>query len=468
MKRLKVSAHCPSCGAPLELVEGANVSRCPFCKLPLLFQSPHSILSYYLEPKVEKKEIPFLLDRFRKEKGECLSRRVDEIKLYYLPFWRFTSAVFYSLIDDSSGESFREVKEAEILTKDWDINFTAHHSNDFSLSTLGMRPEWLNLILLTDENLTQAGEVLNPEIDSSSAKDKALQSLHLLMEDHRSSEMELVNRFLDETLSLIYFPIWTVNFITGEGKHSQVIDGITGRILKQSPGYFELKKNENRKNQEICLPKIIPHRCPNCGWDLPVTPFHLVFPCENCRRIWKISENSYQRVNGEIAKIKDTSITDPSKTINYYPFWVFETRPQKENEFSIQKLTELLPSEIGWFKVRDKSKPFLFYIPAFEIRNLCKIPVLSLILTRTQPDLETETWRKIELTGAVMSPEDSQKIAEIAWIYLLSSKMNIPLDEWRDLIFENGKIVWYPYYEEGSFMEDAVTGYTFQTYKPQV
>lgn len=468
MQRLKVSAHCPSCGAPFELQEGANVSRCPFCNLPLLFQSPNSILSYYLESKVKEKEIPFLLDRFRKEKGECLSRRVDEIKLYYLPFWRFTSEVFYTLIDDSSQDSFREVKETEILTKDWDINFAAHYSSDFSLSTLGMRPEWLKLILLTDENLTQAGEVLYPEIDSSSAKDKALQSLHLLMEDHRSSGKELVNRFLDETLALIYFPVWTVNFITEEGKHSQVIDGITGRTLKQSPGYFELKKNENLKAQEVCLPKIIPHRCPNCGWDLPVTPFHLVFPCENCRRIWKISENSYQPVNGEITKIKDMPITDPSKTINYYPFWVFDTRPQKEKEFSIQKLTELLPSEIGWFKVKDKSKPFLFYIPAFEIRNLGKIPVLSLILTRTQPDLETETWEKNELTGAVMSPEDAQKIAEIAWIYLLSSKINTPLDEWRDLIFENGRILWYPYCEEGSFMEDAVTGYTFQTYKPCV
>ncbi len=468
MQKLKVSAHCPSCGAPLELQEGANVSRCPFCNLPLLFQSPHSILSYYLEPKVEKKEIPFRLDRFRKENGESLSRRVDEIKLYYLPFWRFTSQVFYTLIDDSSCESFQEVKEAEILTKDWDINFAAHNSNDFSLSTLGMRPEWLKLILLTDENLITDGDVLNPEIDSITAKDKALQSLLVLMENHRSSEMELVNRFLDETLSLIYFPVWTVNFITGEGKHFQVIDGITGRTLKQSPGTFELKKIENRKAQEVCLPKIIPHRCPNCGWDLPVTPNQLVFPCENCRRIWKISENSYQQVNGEIAKIKDLPITDPSKTINYYPFWVFETRPQKENAFSIQKLTELLPSEIGWFKVRDKSKPFLFYIPAFDIKNLGKIPVLSLILTRTQPDLETETWGKSELTGAVMSPEDAQKIAEIAWIYLLSSKINIPLGEWRDLTFENGRIIWYPYYEEGSFMEDAVSGYTFQTYKPQV
>lgn len=468
MQRLTVSASCPSCGAPLEFLERANVCRCTFCNLPLLFQSPNSILSYYLEPKLSQREIPFLLDRFRKEKGENLSRRVDEIKLCYLPFWRFTSEVFYTQIDDSSMESFGEIKEAKILTKDWDINFPAHNSNDFGLSTLGLRPEWLKLKLLTDKNVIPEGEILNLELNSPAAKDRALQSLQFLMEDKRSPENELILKLLEETLSLIYFPLWTVNFIAGEGKYYQIIDGITGRIIKQSSGYFELKKNESRKAQEICPPKIIPHRCPNCGWDLPVTPFHLIFPCENCDRIWMISKNSYLQVKGEIAKATNIRLTIPSEPVSYYPFWVFETRPQKEKGFSIQKLVELLPSEIGWFKVKDKSKPFLFYIPAFEIRNLSKIPSLSLVLTRTQPDLETEIWNKTKLTGAVMSEEDARKIAEILWIHLLSAKVNLSVDEWRDLAFENGKIVWYPYYEKGNFLEDVVTGYTFQTYQSQV
>jgi len=137
MQTLKVSATCPSCGAPFEFIEGANVSRCPFCNLPLLFQSPNSILSYYLQPKSNKRQIPFLVDRFRKEEGESLSRRIDEIKLYYLPYWRFTSEVFYAVLVQSFLVPPEEGKEAEILTKDWDINFPAHISNDLALTTLG-------------------------------------------------------------------------------------------------------------------------------------------------------------------------------------------------------------------------------------------------------------------------------------------------------------------------------------------
>jgi predicted RNA-binding Zn-ribbon protein involved in translation (DUF1610 family) len=465
VQRLKVSASCPSCGAPLEFQEGANVSRCPFCNLPLLFQSPNCILTYYLEPQVNPKEIPFRLDRFRKNRGESLSRRVDEIKLYYLPFWRFTCNIFYTQVDDPTMEAYQEKAEAEILTRDWDINFPANDSNDFGLDTLGLRPEWLKLKLLTDKNLMKAGDVLNLELDSSSANQKALKSLELLMADKKSIGKELVTRLLDETLSLLYFPMWVVDFVVKEGKYHQIIDGITGRTLKQNQGCFELKENSDWKIQEISTPKIIPHRCPNCGWDLPVTPFHLVFPCENCNRIWEISANGYLAIDGEIAKIRDSDLTAASKSICYFPYWVFQARPAKEKEFPIQKLVELIPSEIGWFKVKDKSKPFLFYVPAFEIKNLSKIPALSLVLTRTQPELETETWEKTKLSGAVMSAEDARKIAEILWIHLISEKVNLYLDEWKELVLEKGKLVWYPYYEECNSLEDLVTGYTFQTYK---
>jgi hypothetical protein len=452
----------------LEFLEGANVSRCSFCNLPLLFQSPDSILTYYLESKFNRREVPFLLDRFRKEKGENLSKRVDEIELCFLPFWRFTSEVFYTLIDDSGLKQLEEEKDDGILTKAWDISFLAHRTNDLGLTTLGLRPEWLKLKLLTHKNFIKEGEVLNLELNSYSAKNKALQSLLLLMENKRSFEKEMVLKLLEETLSLIYFPLWIANFISGEGRHYQIIDGITGRTLKESPGYFELKKYKGQEAQEVCLPKIIPHRCPNCGWDLPVTPFHLVFPCENCHRIWKISENSYLPIKGEIAKVKNLQMTCPSKPVSYYPFWVFETRPKKEVNFSIQKLVEFFPSEIGWFKVKDKSKPFLFYVPAFQIKNLGKILALSLALTRTQPEMATETWEKTKLSGAVRSAEDAQKIVEILWIHLISAKINFPLDEWKDLVFENKRIIWYPYYEEGNFLEDIASGYTFQTYQSPV
>jgi LSD1 subclass zinc finger protein len=462
MQRLKVSTSCPSCGAPLEFLEGANVARCSFCDLPLLFQSQKKILRYYLEPKLKKREVRFLIDRFRKLNGESLSKRTDEIKLLYLPFWRFTAEVFYTIINRTSLVSDPEAPEEEILTKDWDINFCAHTSNNLGIATLGIRSKWLKLSVLIDRNLLKDATVLGLNLNSSEAKKRALKSLQLYTDKKKSYDDELVMRLLEERLSLIYFPFWVANFITPEGKFFQVIDGITERILKQGSGYFEFKK-EKREDAERLYPLgIIPHRCPNCGWDLPVVPFHVVFPCGNCKRIWQISENGYQQVKGEKAKPEQDYIINSSKSLGYYPFWVFEIKLKGKGKVSIQDVVKILPSEVGLFKVEDKSKSFLFYIPAFRIKNLRKIPDVSYAFTRTQPSLETETGKKGKLKGVFISQEDAKKLAEILWTNLISSKTNLDLKEWENLVCENGRILWLPFYQDGIFLRDAVIEYGFQ------
>ena len=462
MQRLKVSASCPSCGAPFEFLEGSNVSRCPFCNLPLFFQSPERILSYYLESELSHREVPFIVDRFRKKQKETLPDRIEQIKLYYLSFWRFTAQVFYAKINLSFLASPQEEKEIEILTKDWDINFPAHISNDLKIATLGMRPDWLKLKLLTDINLLRDGQVLDLELNPKKAKEKAIKSLNFFMQNKKTREEELVLKLVDENLSQIYFPLWLVNFIAGEEKYFQIIDGIAKRTLFQSQSHFELKANTNKGTRESYPLRIVPYRCPNCGWDLPVLPFHLVFPCENCQRIWKISGQEYLPVKAEIAAPEGQETKTTTGSIEYYPFWVFQARPRDEGNFTIRKLVELFPSEIGWFQVRDKSKPFLFYVPAFEIKNLGKIPAISLAFTRSQPDLEEKIWETEKLNGAIRSEEDARKIAELLWLGIIHSKINLRADNCKDLILENAKIIWYPFEQEGAFLTDFSIGYSFQ------
>jgi DNA-directed RNA polymerase subunit RPC12/RpoP len=462
MHRLKVSSSCPSCGAPFEFLEGANVARCRFCNLPILFRSQKKILRYYLQPKLKKRETRFLIDRFRKVNGQSLSKRIDDIRLFYLPFWRFTAQAFYTIISHTFFDPASESSDEEILTKDWDISFSAHTVNSLGIATLGMRSNWLKLQLLTGKNLIEDGQVLNLDLDSNAAKERAIKSLRLYTDKKKSYEDELVLRLLEERLSLIYFPLWVVNFIAPEGKFFQVIDGITKRTLKQGPGYFELKKEKQEDVEKLYPLKIVPHRCPNCGWDLPINPFHVVFPCNNCRRIWKISENGYQQVKAEKAKTKQEQMITPSRSYGYYPFWVFETRLKENKILSIQDLIKILPSEIGLFKVKDKSQSFLFYIPAFRIRNLKKIPDISYAFTRTQPKLEAETEVKGKLNGVFITEDDAKELAEILWINLISSKINLDLKIWKNLQFENAKIVWLPFYQDGIFLRDAIIEYGFQ------
>ena len=462
MQRLKVAASCPSCGAPFEFLEGANVARCPFCNLPLLFQSQKKILRYYVQPKLKQREVRFLVDRFRKTNGQSLSKRTDQIKLFYLPFWRFTAEVFYTIINQTSLIPAPDDSEEDILTKDWDINFTAHHANDLGVATLGIRSQWLKLNILTHRRLLKDGEVLNLNTNSSQARDRALKSLHLYTDKKKSWEDELVLRLLEERLSLIYFPFWVVNFIAPEGKFFQTIDGITKRTLKQGSGYFELKKEKDEDAEKLHPLKIVPHRCPNCAWDLPVTPFHVVFPCNNCKRIWKLSQNGYKQVTGEAAKPSQDQHIGPSKSMGYYPFWVFQTKFQSEQIMSIQDALKLLPSEIGLFTVQDKSRAFLFYVPAFKMKNLNNIPAAGSAFTRTQPDWQPESSKQESLEGVFITEEDAKELAQIMWINLICSKTNLDLEALRKLEFQNARIIWLPFYKDGIFLRDTLIDYAFQ------
>jgi predicted RNA-binding Zn-ribbon protein involved in translation (DUF1610 family) len=468
VQRLKATASCPSCGAPFELLEGANVARCPFCNLPLLFRSKKSILRYCLESRVEHRSISFLVDRHRKVNGETLPQRVEKAQLLFLPFWRFTAQAFYALIHrphlSQFGAMVNEGEEhEEVLTRDWDVSFCAHTSNDLGIATLGMRPEWLDLKILTDSSrLTQEGEMLSLEIDSKKARKRGRQSLDFYLAEKKRAEDELALELIEERLSLIYFPLWTADFIAPEGRFFHVIDGITGRVLKQGSGSFEQRKSKSGDVETFDPLQVVPHRCPSCGWDLPVKPFHLLFPCTNCSKMWKTEPGGYGEVEGRVAKAREDPDSDGAQPSGYYPFWVFEAGLRRKKKSSIEEVFKLLPSEIGLFNARSKSRPFLFCIPAFELANLKKVGDIALAYARTQPELVTEAVREEDLEGVFISQDDAKKIAELLWLKIISHKANLDLGKWKKLRLTSTGIVWCPCRRGGSFLRDAVVGYSFQ------
>jgi hypothetical protein len=419
---------------------------------------------------VQRRSISFLVDRYRKEIGDSLTKRIDDANLLYLPFWRYTSQAFYTIIVRPRLSSFPSAPEEreetdEILTRDWDVNLAGHVSNDLGIGTLGMRPDWLNLSILTDmEKLKRHGEVLSLEVDTKAAKERAAKALNFYIERKKAPEDELVLKLIEERLSLIYFPLWSVDFLAPQGKFHQVIDAITGRVLKQAADHFEQKKGRSEDVEEFYPPQIVPHRCPNCGWDLPVEQFHVVYPCRNCGRIWKIGEGGYGETKGEIAQTKEEADSSTVKPSAYYPFWIFETKLQQGRSSSIEEVFKLLPSEIGLFSVKDKSRPFLFYIPAFELGNLKKVADIGMTYFRTQPQLDKVAVDKQDIRGVLICEEDAKRVAELLWYNIISRKANLNPEKWKGLKLENAGVVWCPCYKEGTFLRDAVVGYSFQKF----
>jgi hypothetical protein len=93
---------------------------------------------------------------------------------------------------------------------------------------------------------------------------------------------------------------------------------------------------------------------------------------------------------------------------------------------------------------------------------LKKVADIGLAYVRTQPNLETVTGKKEDLKGVLISEEDAKKMAEILWFNLISSKIDLALDDWKNPHFGNGKIIWCPCRKQGTFLRDVVIGYSFQ------
>jgi len=409
-----------------------------------------------------------LVDRFRKQSGASLPKRMGRMKLYYLPFWRFTSQVFCAIFREPDLSSVLEAPDQEgrtdkILSRDWDLNFSAHRSNDLGIATLGMRPDWLELRILTrQDRLEQRGEVLSVETDSSAVRERALESVCFFMERKKEPGDELILRLLEEHTSLIYFPLWVADFVAPEGEFFHVIDGVTKRTLKEGKGCFESRPGHFKGKDKSDQLSILPHRCPNCGWDLPVRAFHVVFPCSNCRRLWKLEEGRYRQVRGEVVKPAIDSEINSSRPATYYPFWVFEIKLGQGKSTSIGEMSELLPSEIGLFQAKNKSQPFLFYVPAFELRNLSKVPDIGRAFVCNQPDLKRERANRHNLKGVFISEVDAKKLAEILWLSLIWRRASLGSNAPIGPTFERGRILWCPFVQEGTFLRDAVVGYSFQ------
>ena len=92
--------------------------------------------------------------------------------------------------------------------------------------------------------------------------------------------------FLDEGVSLIYFPV-----IPEAGKVVSLKDGLTGKLLGRVPE-ADWKKITARHATVIPPAGTLPLLCPNCGWDLKCEDESWAALCPGCGRLWGVSRGA--------------------------------------------------------------------------------------------------------------------------------------------------------------------------------
>ncbi|MFI5303439.1 MAG: hypothetical protein ACHQYP_01475 [Nitrospiria bacterium] len=474
---LLVSSECPTCGAPLDFMEGANAVQCIHCKSNLLVTGRKQMLSYFVRPRLDIHRGVAKAMVAHKEAGQ--SCRMISPQLYFIPYYRLMGHDFrweskpkerrteeeyfpdrigdplsktgktigegvnqlFSLIlgrnelpsyqsnpfskDDHIPLNGISREEHEIVFQDQYIekNFIGTLCKEFGLYSLGVRPAVLKLELFGKSTLESLGKVVRPDLPPAEAFERGMKTVggHTL----------LFRQVLSWMLSLVYFPFWLME-VEVEGDHCMtVLDAVSETVIQLRTPH---SLSESLSHLQTDEPKVIEFRplvCPNCGWSLDVRKEDVIFYCNSCKKPWQIIGSGFTEVNDQV--IVPSSFQSDMKA-KYLPFWIIEV------DMGIEKIER-------------------YFLPGFRYRRLKTLADIALALTKKNPSYTVSEHRDIEACGCYYDQEDAINLAKVIHAKIAFNSPGGTLsDQTSSLNSKKITLSWIPFHIQGDFGIDPFTG----------
>ena len=409
--------NCPGCGSPLETPEGTISIRCNFCNLVMRIGSPDRILKYFYPGHLDDFALKFSLERHFKENIQLQDFRAIHKTLYFLPFYRFRGMA-YALISEKKVEF--ETDESEPLPipntlfyqkcRHFDLTIPGFDDAAFGLDTLGIRPAVVPLSLFDKDALDPESALLDITLSPADARQRSLAMFAFNLGFTLDGKECLISEIVGTRLSVIYYPVWGYSFHQGANLRTAFIDGLSKRVMNIVEGEYGRQAVGNDQSHSSHFSPV-PHRCPNCGADFPVSESSIVYYCSNCSRFFIIDEDSYSEVN------TSGFVYEPSK--GHYPFWKFPITIGS-NLKTVGQFSKILTGEIPLIAKDKAQQSFFLYVPAFSIPNLESLTTIGLRLCRTQPLYSLSNLDIAPSGDTVLSRHDAREIARFYWAIMRS------------------------------------------------
>ena len=426
--RVFISTECSQCGGIINLEEGTNAVKCPYCSSSFLITGYDKVLTYYISNNVEERRSAIQTLAHRHLLTYTDHYRIVDINLFFLPFYHLKGKIFRLVPDvqvDIPMSYPTSVSRSKIKTSYLNKSFLATTLEGLAVYSLGIRTSVLQLKLFKSGTLAAKGKVYPVAFGI----DKALEIGLGKNQDNGS-----YSRVISKMLSVVYAPVWEVN-VKGIGRaFSIIIDGL-GETITDDNAPFQFLTENLKEEEQKNFPTISFHalKCPNCGWDIPADPSLYVFVCDNCRWVWECTTHGFREVSGTIVQ------PHPERELpelTYLPFWVFPARTETKHH---------LPKGIKMAKL---------FIPAFKVRDLSVIYRLATIFTKVQPELDLTSlsgdYSFSRIEGAVMRWKDARELSEL-FVGMGLEKTGISME--RETARQ---LIWFPFYERGIFLRDAI------------
>jgi len=451
-RRLVVSTECPTCAAPLDFKEGSNAVHCDYCRSNLLVTGRKQVLSYYVAPVIEPRDAARAAWLACRAQG--IHARATSWERYFLPYYRFVGHDLRWEKRDSASHripkangklrralSLIDPEYAEILTRPAereaddssphgelrdryvDKNFVACDLPAVGLHSLGVKLSVLRLRLFRRDVLEGLGRTVAVDSSPDVALSHGMETVSL-------SASILHRKVLGRFLSVVYYPFCIIEHEGPDGSFLSIVDGVSGSVVRSSVPLALRERLERPQSGDLPCVGFRPLACPNCGWDLPVNPDHVVFFCTSCERAWEVEGADLRCVEYEVADVPSLRAAEPSTSFTYLPFWVLANG-------------------------HDGKRPRDFFIPAFRYRRLKVLADLARDMSRQDRSYTVAGREQLQLHGCYYDRADALGLAEVVYPGLTNSPERAleQLDE-KSLSFSSATLTWLPFQTEGQWLRD--------------
>jgi DNA-directed RNA polymerase subunit RPC12/RpoP len=442
--RLTVSTNCPNCGAAIDFGEGTNALECDHCRSHLLVTGHGRVLSYFVSPKLEAK-LAISIARFA-EAETAGAVRTGAARLVFLPYYRVTATDLRWQRpeperreeppdpSDYDPDNFRIaalmarlaeqdlVDDIECRDRTIERNFLAIDFPSPALYSLGVRPNALRLELYRSAALAGLGSLVGAEM----AADEALE---IGRKTGEASDVAC-RAVIGAVMSIVYFPFWLVEIRRPQSRSLTIIDGVSQALVERGLRPELLQRLGRPAMGEPSVVGFRPLVCPNCGWNLPVEPEHVIFYCGSCSRAWRIAGDDLVEMSHRFAGPHE-AVTQT--TAEHLPFWA-------------------LRASIG----DGGSKPFL--APAFRHRRARSLVELATSLSELAPSLAS-TAAPAHARGGYFDEKDAAAIALLA--YAGAAPRSFERAErcrGESIHVEENELVWIPFLSDAYSLRDPFRG----------
>jgi predicted RNA-binding Zn-ribbon protein involved in translation (DUF1610 family) len=432
--------NCPGCGSPLEIQEGTISLACTFCGLIMRLGSPGRILKYFYKSDLDDFGAKFSVERYLKEKGRPLKYEKMAASSFHLPFYRFRGMSYALLSEkivtcDDDPEDPLIIRKRTFQQKDrhFDLTIPAYSDESFGLDSLGVRPEVMPLTAFQKDIFPEDSVQVNIDVSPDDAKQAAMAMYFYNLGVAAANKECISSEMIGEGLSVIYYPVMAFT-ISQQGMPSTVfIDGLNRRVYREIPGPLEYKPKRPDKSRAVELDPV-QHKCPNCGFDLPVSQVSLFYFCSNCDRSYLLRDDDYISIKLEMWKYEDGAF--------HHPFWRFPFNTGESD--TVGKFARLLTGEIPLVAKSKAPNRFYLYVPAFRVSNLKTLTGVGIRLCRVQPELIPETRSFSPAAEMILPESEALELARFYWNVIRARYRHLlkPEFDFQSGVTGSGELIW--------------------------